>query len=205
MNFTPPGKARKLAGANAHKKIIFLDRDGVINREPGKRDYVLDWKYFKFLPGALRAIRLLSQAGYTLYIISNQGCVNHGLITKSKLKEITARMIKEIRANGGSIQGVHYCIHRKVDACRCKKPQIGLLVEALGKRVPKKTASRYHFIGDNEIDVQAGRTFGCQTTLVLCGKTRSRAEARRFVAQPDNIKKNLLETAQWILRSKRKS
>jgi histidinol phosphatase-like enzyme len=54
------------------ERIIFLDRDGVINKYPGFGDYVKDVEEFYFLPGVKEAIRKLTENGFLIYIISNK-------------------------------------------------------------------------------------------------------------------------------------
>ena len=183
---------------NQHK-VVFLDRDGVINKDPEhlKFQYVTKWKEFRFLPGAKRAIKLLTDAGYSIYIISNQAGISKRYFTMKDLAAITRRMGKELEKSGGKITEAFYCPHRTEDNCGCRKPKAGLFKKALkrGKIDFKKT----FFIGDNIRDVQAGRAIGCKTLLVLSGKVRSR-KSEGWAAKPDHIKRDLLEAAEFILR-----
>ena len=77
------------------KKIIFLDRDGVINRFPGMGNYVTRQSEFHFIPGSLEAVSLLTQAGFEVNVVSNQGCVSRGLLSVAKLGRITKKMNEE--------------------------------------------------------------------------------------------------------------
>ena len=156
-------------------KLIFLDRDGVINVEPGERLYVMRWKDFRFLPGAKTAIRKLTKAGYKIFIISNQAGVGKGLFTQKALDGITKNMIAEVRKFGGDIEGVYYCIHKSEDNCNCRKPKIGLLEKALRELFPESPAiakDSVYFIGDDKRDIEAGYKIGRRTALVLSGKTK---------------------------------
>ena len=180
-------------------RIVFLDRDGVINRFPGKGEYVTREKELRVLPNALRGIRLLTRAGFRLHVISNQGCVSRGMITLAQLKRMTRNMLKKIRKAGGKIRKVHYCVHQTSDHCRCKKPKTWLLQEAVrGLRLDRKTI---FFIGDSREDIQAGHDFGCRTVLVTCGRSK-RKDIKSFSVKPDFIKKDLHEAAKWILKRK---
>jgi len=180
-------------------KVVFLDRDGVINRDPEhlKYQYVTKWKEFEFLPGAKRAIKKLTDAGYSVYIISNQAGISKGYFTMKDLKEITKKMMKEIERAGGRITEAFYCPHKTEDKCGCRKPKAGLFKKALkrGEIDFKKT----FFIGDNIRDVQAGHAIGSKTMLVLSGKVRSR-NSKGWEAKPDFIKRNLLDAVEFILR-----
>ncbi|HET9978974.1 MAG TPA: HAD family hydrolase [Ktedonobacterales bacterium] len=107
---------------------VFLDRDGVINRN--RADYVKDWNEFHFLPGARRAIGRLTQEGYRIFIITNQACVGKGLLSRPALEAMHRRMQREIKGAGGHIEAVLYCPHRSDEACDCRKPAPGLLLRA---------------------------------------------------------------------------
>ena len=184
--------------AKRQNKVIFLDRDGVINKDPEhlKFQYVTRWKDFKFLPGAKRAIKKLTDAGYSIYIISNQAGVAKKYFSMRDLKRITANMMKEAEKAGGKITAAYYCPHRIEDNCGCRKPKAGLFKKAL-KRGPIDFKKAF-FVGDNIRDVQAGKAIGCRTLLVLTGKVRSRKN-NGWAAKPDFIKRDLLEAAEFIL------
>ena len=180
-------------------RLLFLDRDGVINRFPGMGAYVTGDKGLKLLPNALRGIRLLTRAGFRLVVISNQGCVSRGMITRAELRHLTDKMLNEINASDGKVHRVYYCMHQTSDRCRCKKPKTLLMERAVrGLRLPRREV---YFIGDSREDVEAGKRFGCRTILVLSGRSKKR-DIKDFSIKPDLVKKNLLEAAQWILRKK---
>ncbi len=180
-------------------KVIFLDRDGVINKFPGRSDYVTRWEDFHFLPNAAKAIKLLNSKGFEVMVVSNQGCVSRGLVTMAGLEEMTSRMLKMVEKNGGKISGVFYCVHQTSDYCECKKPKTTLFKEAIRGR-PVDLESTY-FIGDSEEDIQAGENLGCRTVLVLSGRTAAQ-EVDGFKAKPHFIKKDLWEAARWITQKK---
>ena len=189
--------------AKRQNKVIFLDRDGVINRDPEDLEfqYVTKWKDFKFLAGVKRAIKKLTDAGYSIYIISNQAGIAKKYFSMGDLKRITANMMKEAEKAGGKIAGAYYCPHKTEDNCGCRKPKAGLFKKAL-RRGPidfKKT----FFVGDNIRDVQAGKAIGCRTLLVLSGKVRSR-RSKGWAAKPDFVKRDLLEAVEFILNRDRR-
>lgn len=185
-------------------KVIFLDRDGVINKDPAsinKYSYVTKWTEFKFLPGAKRAIKRLTDAGYAIYIISNQAGIAKGYFTLKALKGITKNMLREIEKSNGKIAGVFYCPHRNEDSCGCRKPKAGLFRKALKKG--DIDFRKTFFIGDKIMDVQAGRAIGCRTILVLSGK-ESIKNKKNWKFRPDFVKRDLLEAVGWILRKRGK-
>jgi D-glycero-D-manno-heptose 1,7-bisphosphate phosphatase len=181
------------------KRIVFLDRDGVIVRFPGKGKYVTRLSQVRLIPRAARALALLTKAGYEINVISNQGCVSRGLITRSQLKRFTDVMLKGVRAAGGRIRRVYYCLHQASDGCACKKPGTLLLKKAVGaRRIDRRTI---FFVGDSAEDIGAGKNFGLRTVLVLSGRNKRR-DVRSLGIRPDFVKKDLWETAQWLTKRK---
>ena len=180
-------------------RLLFLDRDGVINRFPGRGSYVTDEKGLRLMPQAVKGIRLLTQAKFRLDVISNQGCVARGLISRSQLGRLTRQMLGRIEQAGGKVHRVHYCVHQSSDHCRCKKPKTFLLEKAVrGLNLDRR---RVFFIGDSREDIQAGHDFGCRTLLVLSGRSKKK-DIKDFAVKPEFVKKDLLEAARWILRKK---
>jgi len=146
------------------KKVIFLDRDGVINEKPPKADYVKNWNEFEFLPGAIEALKILTQNGYEIYIISNQAGIARGIMTEDDLKEIHEKMKKELDNIGAKVSGIYYCPHGWDDGCECRKPKPGMFFQAA--REHHIDLTKAVFIGDDERDIQAGNSAGCKTILV---------------------------------------
>jgi len=183
-------------------KAIFLDRDGVINRDPGFGDYIKSWAEFEFMPGAIDAIRLLNKYGYEIFVISNQAGVAKGLFSQAALNEITANMLKEIEAKGGKIRWVSYCTHASDAGCDCRKPNTGQIKKAT-KGLDIDFEKTY-FIGDSRLDVGAGKNMGCKTILLLTGK-ETPEDAKSWGHKPDFIMNNLREAVKWILKDEQKS
>jgi len=180
-------------------KIIFLDRDGVINKYPGDHKYVTSLEGFKLLPGSLKAVKALSRAGYAIFVISNQAGVTKGLYSKQTLKTITDFMLKKVKSAGGVIRKVYYCLHTQEANCSCRKPKDGLLRRAAkGRRVDLKNS---YFIGDSLLDIKAGKAFGCKTILVLSGREKLK-NSKFWDTNPDFVAKSLSTAAQNILKNK---
>ena len=181
-------------------KVVFLDRDGVINQYPGDTRYVATWADFYFLPGAKQALKKLTQAGYKIFIASNQAGVAKGIYSQETLDEITNRMLNELSRSGGvKIAGIYYCVHRDEDNCACRKPKVGLLERALQENnIPRSILKQTFFVGDSIRDVQAGNAAGCQTILVFSGKEKLGNQAS-WAVEPDFTAKDLLEATALIL------
>jgi len=177
------------------EKIIFLDRDGVINKNP-QTEYVTSLEKFEFIPGAVEAIERLSAAGYKIFVISNQQGVGKGLYTQKTLDKITQWMVKKIEEKGGQIAGVYYCTHLEEENCLCRKPKTGLIEKAMGE--VKKDLRETFFIGDTELDIKTGEAAGCKTVLVLSGKAGN-SDIEKWHVRPDYIFKDLKGAVDFIL------
>ena len=180
-------------------KTVFLDRDGVINKDPGgwtKHSYVTEWRDFHFLPGALEALALLRRSGARAIVISNQAGVSKGHFSQKALDRIDARMRDEVSRSGGAIEASYYCVHKDEDNCACRKPRTGLL-EAAAKKYGVSFNDTY-FIGDSRVDIIAGRRAGCRTIFLLSGKVSSE-EMRTWEEKPDHVFDNLLEAVKWVV------
>jgi len=142
---------------------LFLDRDGVINRRV-LDGYVTTWQSFQFLSGSLEALRELTTFGLPVFVITNQSCVNRGILPRNDLDEIHARMTAAIARHGGLVTQVYICPHRPDEECDCRKPKPGLLLRAACEYGLDLRSS--WFVGDTATDVLAGQRAGCRTCLV---------------------------------------
>ncbi len=150
------------------KKVIFLDRDGVINKKPAEHDYVKSREEFEFLPEAVPALSLLAKKGYKLFIVTNQRGIARGLMTEADLAGIHEKMQKKLGENGIHIEAMYYCPHGSEDPCACRKPKPGMFFKAA--RDHSLNLHECIFIGDGETDRQAGEAAGCKTFIIHSGK-----------------------------------
>jgi histidinol-phosphate phosphatase family protein len=181
-------------------KYIFLDRDGVINKDPAgwtKHGYVTCWENFQFLPGVLGALKNLSDEGYESVIISNQQGVGKGYFTREDLDNVTAEMSRVIEKAGGNVTRTYYCTHAKEENCECRKPKKGLFHIAQEELGIQDFGGKF-FVGDTERDMQAGKEVGLKTVLVLSGKS-SREDAGDWEYKPDHICEDLAEAVDLII------
>lgn len=174
----------------------FLDRDGVIcEHYPG--DFTRSWRDFRFLPGALEALRLLRQAGIRVAVVSNQSGVGRGFYSAADLDEIDRRMKEAVARSGGLISASSYCPHVEEAGCRCRKPRTGLITEAAARL--GGDPGRGWLVGDSETDIIAGSRCGLTTILVLSGATLDRAEAGKWPVRPDHVAADLGGALDFIL------
>ena len=177
------------------ERVVFLDRDGVINQNPGDYQYVSSLKEFKFIPGSLEGIKKLYDKGFKLFIASNQSGVAKGLYSSQDLDKINKKIIKELNKSNAKISGIYYCTHSPDQGCDCRKPKTGLLTQAISESGLKPDIS--FFIGDSFRDMQAAISFGATPILVLSGKEKI-SNRDKWEFQPDYVFDNLLLAAHYL-------
>ena len=177
-------------------KNIFLDRDGVINKYPGDGLYVTSLRKFRFLPGAKKAIALLSENGFRIFVASNQAGVGKGTYSQKTLDAITTKMLEDIEQVGGKIEKVYYCTHRKEAGCACRKPKSGLLKQAA--REFKFDLKKSYFIGDTIRDVLTAHAAGAKSILIFSGKEKL-ANQKNWEVKPDYVFKDLMGAAKFLI------
>lgn len=179
------------------RKVLFTDRDGVINRN--SPDYIKRPEEFEFLPGSREALRRLTESGFDIIVITNQSALGRGLMTPESLEEIHRRMIASIEAAGGRILDIFICPHPPGDGCRCRKPEPGLALDA--QRRHQVDFSTAGMIGDSASDIECARRAGIQTTLLV--RTGNGAAAAEELAAhgclPDFIADDLSQAADWAI------
>ena len=148
-------------------KVIILDRDGVINQD--SLHYIKSQEEFIPVPGSIEAIAELTAAGYRIGIATNQSGVSRGYYSEQELWQIHAKMLTLVRAAGGEISAIEYCIHLPDAGCNCRKPQPGMLL-ALAKRL-NCSLKQVPFIGDRVSDIQAAEAAGARPLVVLSPMT----------------------------------
>ena len=148
------------------QKLLFLDRDGVINRDSS--NFIKHPDEWVPIPGSLEAIARATRAGFRNVVVTNQSGLGRGLFDLDTLHAIHAKMLAAVRASGGSIDCVMFCPHRAEDQCQCRKPAPGLLLEAC-QRLHVEPATTT-LIGDKLSDMQAIGAIGGRGILVQTGE-----------------------------------
>jgi histidinol-phosphate phosphatase family protein len=178
-------------------RVIFLDRDGVINKYPGDKLYVTSLAKFRFLPKVKEAIALLTRFGFKIFIASNQAGVGKGIYSQKTLNAITTKMISEIEATGGKIKKVYYCTHRKDAGCSCRKPKPGMLKKAAKEY--KFNLKSVFFVGDTIRDCFTAKNAGCKSILVFSGKEKIK-NMDSWEILPDMVFNDLFEAAKYLTK-----
>jgi D-glycero-D-manno-heptose 1,7-bisphosphate phosphatase len=180
------------------RKVVFLDRDGVINRD--SPDYIKDWSEFEFIPGSIDAIRDLTRNGFVSILITNQSALSRRLISRQKFEHVHAMMCKTIATGGGKIADIFFCPHLPEDRCDCRKPEPGLIFQA--RRKYNIDLAQAYMIGDSAKDIECARNAGCgRAILVKTGRdlgVEKDLNAKRIVA--DYVAEDLADAARWIIQ-----
>ncbi|MFD0750223.1 D-glycero-alpha-D-manno-heptose-1,7-bisphosphate 7-phosphatase [Mucilaginibacter calamicampi] len=144
-------------------KAVFLDRDGVLNREMG--DYIRRIEDFEVLDN-FAALKELQDRGYLLIVATNQGGLAKGWYSEDELGKMHQKLRDDYSAHGVMFTDFFYCPHHPdfTGECDCRKPKPGLLVKGIEKYNIDPTRS--YFIGDRERDVEAGTAAGVKGILI---------------------------------------
>jgi D-glycero-D-manno-heptose 1,7-bisphosphate phosphatase len=178
----------------------FIDRDGVINED---RAYVHRIADFKFIPGAVEALRTLRNAGFLLVIITNQSGIARGIFPEAAYHELDHYMRERLREVGVTLDSVQYCPHLP-DAeleqyrrdCDCRKPRAGMIRNAA--TLLDIDTSQSVLIGDRRSDVEAGRAAGVgRCFLVRSGQVLRDADS----SIADGVYDDLAQCVAQLLRS----
>lgn len=149
---------------------LILDRDGVLNHEAPDAGYVREPADFVWLPGALDTLALLRGAGVRLTVATNQSGVGRGLMSLAQLAAVHERMLAEAANAGGALDAVLFCPHAPEDRCTCRKPEPGLIHEAIERS--GIAAAESLVVGDARRDLEAAVRAGVRAVLVRTGKGR---------------------------------
>jgi D-glycero-D-manno-heptose 1,7-bisphosphate phosphatase len=178
------------------RPAVFLDRDGVINYN--RSDYVKSWSEFEFLPGALAALTRLAILDWPVVVVTNQSAIGRGLVSHQIVDSIHNLMIGCIRRAGGRIDGVYYCPHHPDDGCVCRKPAIGLFLDAAARLSLDLKCS--YLIGDGVSDVMAAFAIGSRPVLVKTGRGLSQLGVlRQRKVAGYRVAEDLGAAVDWIL------
>ncbi|SFX39756.1 D-glycero-beta-D-manno-heptose 1,7-bisphosphate 7-phosphatase [Marinospirillum alkaliphilum] len=168
------------------KKILILDRDGVINEDSDA--FVKNADEWIPLPGSIEAMARLYQAGWILAIATNQSGLARGKFTQQDLDDQHEKLLRLLHAAGGDVHHIAWCPHGPDDDCECRKPRPGLLHQiSLALNLNLEGAL---MVGDALRDLQAGQAVGCKAVLVRTGKgekTLAAGEGLDDVLVVDNL------------------
>jgi D,D-heptose 1,7-bisphosphate phosphatase len=182
-------------------RAVFLDRDGVINRD---REYVHRWEDFEIVPGVLDAASRLSTSGWKLVVVTNQSGIARGYYTEEDYQVLTNSMVEVFADHGAPIAAVYHCPHHpsgRIAAlaieCDCRKPAPGMILRAareLGLSLPASV-----MIGDKPSDMAAARKAGVGQAFLIRSEHRE-TERSNSDADADGVFENLSDCVNALLK-----
>lgn len=194
------------------KTVVFLDRDGVINKL--KNPTVKSPEEFEFIFGSPYAIKALNDAGFLTVVVTNQGSIERGEMTEKELGKVHQYMWDQLRTFNAYIDHVYYCPY--LDSYS-RKPEPGMIVNAI-KDLKLENYKKY-MIGDKVSDIQAGNSCSCTSILVKTGHGKKQAipyikrnengddeyirEIKTILQTPQHITENLKSAVKWILNGEK--
>lgn len=176
--------------------VVFLDRDGTINPDPG---YISSLADYTFYEDTLDALSLLSKYSYKYVIITNQSGIARGYFSESDLQKIHDYIKIEFKKAGITLLDIYYCPHHPDDKCKCRKPGIEFFIQASIKH--SIDLKKCYIIGDTLMDMGAGRDLGLKLILVRTGEgEKTELEINNQDGQIDFVGDNLLDCIKFIIK-----
>lgn len=182
------------------KPAVFLDRDGTINVE---KEYLYRIEDFEFVPGAPEAIKQLKDAGYLVFVVTNQSGVARGYYGLEDVERLHAHLSSCLASIGAGVDAFYVCPHHPTSGedpfkqdCSCRKPRPGMLLDAAQEF--GVDLSRSWMVGDKVSDVEAGILAGVTPLFVQTG--HGQGEQIHLREHEVNCYASLVEAVQFITR-----
>lgn len=180
-------------------KAVFLDRDGTINVD---KNYLYKIEDFEYLVGVKEALRVFTDLGYKLIVITNQSGIARGYYSEDDYRRLSEWMESDLENDGICLSGQYFCPHLPdaenksyAKECDCRKPNIGLFLQA---------------IKEHDIDVDNSIAIGDKDRDIAICRTTQGGNMRGYLVYSDNentdgnihrIKGGLLEVARMLQTS----
>lgn len=184
------------------QKAIFLDRDGVINKEVS---YLCRPEQLEILEGSTRAVRKINHSDYLAIVATNQSAVARGLCSEEDIAGVNQKLDALLGEKHAYLDGIYYCPHHpdkgfegenaryKIE-CECRKPNTGMIRQA--QRDFNIDLKKSFIIGDTTSDIMTGINACIKTILVRTGYA---GKDRKYDCRPDFIFENLKEAVDFIM------
>ncbi len=143
---------------------LFLDRDGVINKKLNN-DFVLDWDEFEYCNLAIPAILILANYFGKIVVVTNQRCVDEGLLLNADLEIMHNKLLSDIAEHGDAIDKIYFCPHTRESNCNCRKPKTGMAFQAQ-EDFPEIDFTKSIMVGDSYSDLDFGKRLKMKTVFI---------------------------------------
>ena len=151
-------------------KALFLDRDGIINID---HSYVYKIEDFEFVEGIFDLVKRFADNGYLIFIITNQSGIGRGYYTEESFTTLTQWMIERFIQEGIHVEKVYYCPHSPETKCHCRKPETGMIDEAM--KSYDIDLSRSWMIGDKQSDIDLAKNTDIGKSIYIGDKSVNNA------------------------------
>jgi histidinol-phosphate phosphatase family protein len=173
------------------RRAVFLDRDGVLNKSvvrDGRPYPPASVRETVIVEDALSSLLRLKEQGFLLIVVTNQPDVSRGSTTRESVENIHRYLSARL-----PLDDIAVCYHDDRDACACRKPLPGLLLDAAS--IHGIALDNSYLVGDRWRDIDSGAAAGCQTILIDYGYNE-----RSSTSTPDARVDSLSQAVDWILR-----
>ena len=167
-------------------KIIFLDRDGTINKDDGYTNKVGD---YKLLPNTIKGLQNLQTQGYSLIIITNQSGINRGYYTETQMHNFNNHLLNKLNQENIKIENILFCPHTPQENCNCRKPKTKLIEPYFTPNFDKNNS---YVIGDRSSDIELANNAGLKSVLITTGISEKNSKSN---SNPTFIAEDLLDAA----------
>ncbi len=183
------------SSSSQKRAAVFLDRDDTINIDYG---YVFEKEKLVFMPGAVEAIKKLNDAGFLIFVVTNQSAVARGYCSEQEVVAFHEHMEKQLQTTGASVDAYYFCPHHPDFGdekyrryCKCRKPENGMFDMAVNDF--EFDVERSWMVGDKIRDIQFGIKSGLRTILI------GNEHHENLIS--DFFQPSLLKAAEVILRN----
>ena len=148
----------------APRRVLLIDRDGLVNVRPPKACYVEKPADVRLIDSNISALATLGSEGFQFVLVTNQAGIGRGVLTARDAAIVNDFIVARLAEAGVDIIDIYQCPHSWDAGCGCRKPQPGMLLRAA--REHNLYLPKIVFAGDDERDVEAGNAARCQTLLI---------------------------------------